>query len=105
VTALLARLPQVPFLLIGDDVQEDPELYANVALQHPGRVPAIWIRAVRNTRSRLHSIETLRPRLAACGTALLVAPDTASFAADATSRGWLPHRMPPSTIQPVCSHR
>jgi len=105
VTALMSRLPQLPFLLIGDDVQEDPELYAAVAIRHPGRVPAIWIRAVRNDASRLRQIEKLRPALAQSGTTLLLAPETAAFAADAASRGWLPHRMPPSAVPPVCSHR
>jgi phosphatidate phosphatase APP1 len=104
-TALLSRMPQLPFLLIGDDVQEDPELYAEVAQRHPGRVPAIWIRAVRNDPARLQEIERLRPALARCGTGLLIAPDTAAFAADAARRGWLPHRLPPSAVQPVCSHR
>ncbi len=94
VTALLARFPHLPFLLIGDDVQEDPELYAKVAVQHPGRVPAIWIRAVRNTPSRRAGIESLRAALAAAGTSLVVATETESFTRDAAGRGWLPRKLP-----------
>ncbi len=104
VTALMSRMPQVPFLLIGDDVQEDPELYADVASRHPGRVPTIWIRAVRNDANRLRQIGKLRPALAKSGTSLLIAADTTAFASDAARRGWLPHRMPPSPVRAVCSH-
>jgi len=94
VSALLTRFPQLPFLLIGDDVQEDPELYAKVAVAYPGRIAAIWIRAVRNTPERGASIESLRSALATAGTSLVVATETDSFARDAAARGWLPRKMP-----------
>lgn len=94
VTALLGRFPQLTFLLIGDDLQEDPELYARVAVQHPGRVAAIWIRAVRNTAARRASIESLRAALSAAGTDLVVATDTETFSRDAAARGWLPGKSP-----------
>ena len=94
VTALLGRFPQLPFLLIGDDVQEDPELYARVAVQHPGRVAAIWIRAVRNSAERRASIESLRAALSDAGTSLVVATDTETFSRDAAARGWLPAKLP-----------
>ncbi len=94
VTALLGRLPRLPFLLIGDDVQEDPEIYAQVAIAHAGRVAAIWIRAVRDTRERRGSIEALRPSLLAAGTRLVIASETTDFVNDAARRGWLPQESP-----------
>ncbi|MGS0685040.1 App1 family protein [Nakamurella sp. GG22] len=43
----LARdLPQVRWLLIGDDGQHDPEIYAEFAREHPDRVEAIAIRTL-----------------------------------------------------------
>ncbi len=93
VTSLMARLPSLPFLLIGDDVQEDPELYAAVAREHPGRVPAIWIREVRGGDDRHERMERLRAGLAQVGTDLVTAEDTATFAVDAARRGWLPHEL------------
>lgn len=89
VSALLARLPSLPLLLIGDDVQEDPELYATVATRNPGRVDAVWVRLVRDTRSRRAAIELLRAPLEAAGTDLIVSNASHDFEADARRRGWI----------------
>jgi phosphatidate phosphatase APP1 len=43
---LLATLPQVRFVLVGDDGERDPETYDEVRRRHPGRIEAIWIRKV-----------------------------------------------------------
>ena len=39
--------PDLSFVLIGDSGQHDPEIYAEVARAHPGRVLAVYIREVR----------------------------------------------------------
>ena len=39
--------PDLQFVLIGDSGQHDPEIYADVARRHPGRILAIYIREVR----------------------------------------------------------
>jgi len=101
VNALMSRLPHLPFLLVGDDVQEDAELYADIALRHPGRVPAIWIRAVRGRASRLRDIASLQTSLTTVGTRLVVAADTERFVEDATARDWLPRRTPNAGIRAV----
>lgn len=36
----------LPFILIGDSGQEDPEIYRQIALQYPGRIKVIYIRDV-----------------------------------------------------------
>ncbi len=89
VSALLARVSSLPFLLVGDNVQEDPELYTKVALRHPGRIAAIWIREIRRDASRRRDIEALRTALAAICTDLVVSDTTARFADDAEARGWI----------------
>lgn len=38
--------PEMDFLLIGDSGQEDPEIYADVVRERPGRVKAIYIRDI-----------------------------------------------------------
>lgn len=38
--------PEQQFLLIGDSGQHDPELYAEVIQDFPGRVEAVYIRRV-----------------------------------------------------------
>lgn len=40
------RLPDVRFVLVGDDGERDPEIYEHVRRLHPARVEAIWIRRV-----------------------------------------------------------
>jgi phosphatidate phosphatase APP1 len=39
--------PQLPFVLIGDSGEQDPEVYAEVVRRNPGRVLAVYIREVR----------------------------------------------------------
>ena len=41
---LMGELPQVRWVLVGDDGQHDPEVYRAAARTHPGRVAAIAIR-------------------------------------------------------------
>ncbi|MEP6781160.1 MAG: phosphatase domain-containing protein [Gemmatimonadaceae bacterium] len=89
VSQLLYRFPSIPFLLIGDDIMEDPELYAAIATNNPKRISAIWIRVVLNDHARLREIETLRMSLSAVGTELIVADNSTAFANHARERGWI----------------
>lgn len=49
---ILARVPGVRFLLVGDDGERDPEIYDRIRRDHPDRVEAIWIRRVHPDPSR-----------------------------------------------------
>jgi phosphatidate phosphatase APP1 len=55
--ATLARLadefPHVRWLLVGDDGQHDPEIYAEFAAAHPDNVAAVAIRRLSPTQSVL----------------------------------------------------
>ncbi len=42
--ALLALFPQIRWMLIGDDGQHDPQIYGELAAEHPDRVRAIVLR-------------------------------------------------------------
>ncbi len=44
---VLALHPDLPFVLIGDSGQHDPEIYAAAVRRHPGRILAVYIREVR----------------------------------------------------------
>jgi phosphatidate phosphatase APP1 len=44
---ILALHPRLPFVLIGDSGERDPEIYADVVREHPGRILAVYIREVR----------------------------------------------------------
>lgn len=50
---LLDELPQLQWLLVGDDGQHDPELYAEAAAAAPGRVQAVAIRQLTATEQVL----------------------------------------------------
>ena len=39
--------PQLPFVLIGDSGEKDPEIYADIVRAYPGRILAAYIREVR----------------------------------------------------------
>lgn len=43
---LLSALPTVSFTLIGDDGEQDPEVYDEIRRRHPDRIEAVWIRRV-----------------------------------------------------------
>ena len=44
---ILGLHPRLPFVLIGDSGEKDPEIYAEVVRAHPGRILAVYIREVR----------------------------------------------------------
>jgi phosphatidate phosphatase APP1 len=46
IRALITRLPQRRYVLVGDSGEKDPEVYATVLAQFPGHVAAIYIRDV-----------------------------------------------------------
>jgi phosphatidate phosphatase APP1 len=43
---ILSTYPRLPFVLIGDSGERDPDIYLETAARHPGRVRAIYIRDV-----------------------------------------------------------
>lgn len=44
---VLALHPDLPFVLLGDSGEKDPEIYADIVRTHPGRIRAVYIREVR----------------------------------------------------------
>ncbi|MCP5096333.1 MAG: DUF2183 domain-containing protein [Chloroflexi bacterium] len=48
IDAVLTTYPNLPFVLIGDSGQKDPEIYAEVVQKFPDRIKAIYIRDVSN---------------------------------------------------------
>ncbi|MGC4071435.1 MAG: DUF2183 domain-containing protein [Nibricoccus sp.] len=49
---IIAAFPGVKFMLIGDDGEQDPEIFAKVAEKYPARVEGVWIRRVHNDPAR-----------------------------------------------------
>ena len=84
---MLALYRDRPFILIGDSGQRDPEIYAQVVREHPGRVLAIYIRHVSRQPERLRAIEALAREVVGAGSSLLLAADSFAMAAHAAERG------------------
>jgi phosphatidate phosphatase APP1 len=84
---LFDAYPALPFVLVGDSAQADPEVYAEVARRYPGRVLAVYIRDVTRRAERAEAIARLAAALAATGTPLVLAEDTLAAARDAAARG------------------
>ncbi len=78
--------PTLPLVLIGDSGQHDPEIYLEAARRYPGRIAAIYIRHVSHER-RAEEVAALSAEAHALAVPMLLAPDSASLAADAARRG------------------
>jgi phosphatidate phosphatase APP1 len=76
-------------VLVGDSGQDDPEIYAAVIREHPGRIHAAYIRDVGGNETRSASVRTLATELARDGATLLLAEDTLAAARHAAEHGWI----------------
>jgi phosphatidate phosphatase APP1 len=84
---MLALYDDLPFVLIGDSGQHDPEVYAQTVREHPGRVRAIYIRNVSRKPERVRAIEALAVEVVAAGSSLLLAADSMAMAEHAADHG------------------
>ena len=84
---MLALYHDLPFVLIGDSGQRDPEIYAQVVREQPGRVLAIYIRNVTSATARHHAIAQLAAEVAEAGSSLILAHDSSAMAVHAAERG------------------
>jgi len=83
---IMALYDDLPFILIGDSGQRDPEVYARIVHENPGRVLAVYIRDVGSKPGRLQAIAELARETAGTGTTLLLAGDSLSIAQDAVQQ-------------------
>ena len=86
---VLDRYPTLPFILIGDSGQDDPEIYASVIRAYPGRIHVAYIREVSRAEQRRGALRTLAEELARDGATLLVADDTLAAARHAAEKAWI----------------
>jgi phosphatidate phosphatase APP1 len=94
-TAAVARLletyPDLPFILIGDSGERDPDIYLETAARHPGRVRAIYIRdlGASDAAAGVARSRALRERAERSGTELLWMTHASVALEHARSRGWV----------------
>jgi phosphatidate phosphatase APP1 len=86
---ILERNPALPFILIGDNSQHDPEIYSTLLEHYPGRIRAIYIRNVDANPERSAALQALAHEVRAAGSTLVLADDTYAAASHAAEQGWI----------------
>jgi phosphatidate phosphatase APP1 len=84
---ILVLYRDLPFVLIGDSGQRDPEIYTQIVREHPGRVLAIYIRNISRDPARHRAIEALALEVVEAGSSLLLAADSLAIAEHAAAHG------------------
>lgn len=83
---LLENYHHLPFVLIGDSGQHDPETYREVTDRHPGRVKAVYIRDVTSD-ARDREVRAIADELAERGVPMILTSDTVAAAEHAAEHG------------------
>jgi phosphatidate phosphatase APP1 len=79
----------LPFILIGDTSQRDPEIYREIVRAYPGRVLAVYIRNVDPHPERSASIQKLAEEILKEGSSLVLAEDSFAAGKHAAESGWI----------------
>ena len=85
---LLNTHPDLPFILIGDSGELDPEIYLEAVRNHPGRIPTIYIRDVSG-EGRNDVVGAIADEVHRLGAEMLLVPDTIAAAVHAVQRGYI----------------
>jgi phosphatidate phosphatase APP1 len=86
---IIQTYPNLPFILIGDSSQEDPEIYYDIAKLYPERILSVYIRNVSHHPRRLEEIKQLAQATLAAGSPLLLAETTLPLAQHAAEHRWI----------------
>lgn len=85
---LLRTYPQLSFLLIGDSGQGDPELYLEIARDHPGRIRAVYLHDVAD-RGRDREVRKIAGMLDDEGVPTVYAEDVLPVAEHAAEQDFI----------------
>ncbi|MEZ0541757.1 App1 family protein [Fibrella arboris] len=92
---ILAVNPDLPFVLLGDSGQQDPEIYADVIRANPGRIKAAYIRDVSPEDRRDEAVRQLIQAALADNVPMLLVSDTVAAAEHAAGLGLIdPDTLP-----------
>ena len=87
---LAEQFPDIKWILVGDDGQHDPEIYADFAQRHPDRVAAIVIRQLTPSEALLAGGRAEDTRRSTPGIPWCYGPDGASLSNQLEDLGILP---------------
>jgi phosphatidate phosphatase APP1 len=94
---LLELYPRLPFVLVGDSGQEDPEVYREVVRRFPGRIRAVFIRDVSSKAKRDREVERIVQEVCALGVPMRRSRDSVEIATHAAGTGLIA----PDAVQAV----
>lgn len=101
---LLATYPDLPFILIGDSGEQDPEIYHQVVREHPGRIRAVYIRDVTSDE-RDAEVRAIAADVRRLGSEMVLVEDTALAAEHAANAGLIsPDAVPKVRAQSSASN-
>jgi phosphatidate phosphatase APP1 len=83
---LLSTYKDLPFVLIGDSGEEDPEIYLQAVREHQRRIKVIYIRDVTSVE-RDAEVRAIAGEARKLGTEMVAVPDTTAAAEHAASIG------------------
>lgn len=87
---ILQTYPELPFILIGDSGQQDPEIYEQVVSDYPGRILCIYIRNVSQDNSkRTQAFQEIATRIRKHDCEMILVPDSSTAAQHAAAQGWI----------------
>ena len=84
---ILKTYPWLPFILIGDSGEHDPEIYTDILGRFPERIRVIYIRSIDRSPARLTAIQKLVQQAASTRCQLVLAQDSEFAAAHAAGEG------------------
>jgi phosphatidate phosphatase APP1 len=89
ISKILDCFPDLDFILIGDSGEEDPEIYTQIVQTYAQRILGVYIRDVRQDKTRAAEIEQLAAQVENSGSVLLLADDAFKMARHASEIGWI----------------
>lgn len=84
---VLQTYPDLPFILVGDSGQKDPEVYHSVVEKYPDQIAAVYIRDV--SPARAVQVEAMARDIRRYDTDLRLVEDTLAAARHAAQQGWI----------------
>lgn len=95
IETILKAYPDLPFVLMGDSGEKDPDIYREIVRRVPERIRAIYIRAATPSRRRDARVQTILRDVEALGVPMLLAPDSYAAAQHAADIGLIhPDTLP-----------
>lgn len=89
ITTLLDFYTDLNFILIGDSGQHDVEIYRDAVKRHPGRIKAVYIRALDEAPDRDAPAQELLDEIERSGVQTALCSDLLLAAKSAAGQGWI----------------